>query len=141
MLEKQMNRFIYAIEVAVSIALVAVAALLVVSLGTQLFEVIAGRAAFGREEFTRIISTALEVFIAIELFRIALAYMQHRNVIPTVFEAALVAIARKFVVFEPEVNFLEQAIGLAALLLAIAISWWALKRSGMFSERDEGESQ
>ncbi len=83
----------------------------------------------GREEFTRVISTALERFIVIELFRIALAYMNHSNVIPAVLEAALVAVARKFVVFEPKEDYLATALGLAALLLAICISWWLLKKS------------
>lgn len=129
MVEKQLNRFVFALEIAVSAALVVVAGLLVVTLALQLIGVVTDGLMFGREEFTLIISTALEVFIVIELFRIALAYMNHRNVIPTVLEAALVAVARKFVVFEPKENFLESALGLAALLLAIAISWWLLRRS------------
>lgn len=129
MVEKQLNRFVFALEIAVSAALVVVAGLLVVTLALQLIGVVTDGLMFGREEFTLIISTALEVFIVIELFRIALAYMNHRNVIPTVLEAALVAVARKFVVFEPKENFLASALGLAALLLAIAISWWLLRRS------------
>ncbi len=128
-MEKQLNRFVFALEIAVSAALVVVAGLLVVTLALQLIGVVTDGLMFGREEFTLIISTALEVFIVIELFRIALAYMNHRNVIPTVLEAALVAVARKFVVFEPKENFLASALGLAALLLAIAISWWLLRRS------------
>ncbi len=128
-MEKQLNRFVFALEIAVSAALVVVAGLLVVTLALQLIGVVTDGLMFGREEFTLIISTALEVFIVIELFRIALAYMNHRNVIPTVLEAALVAVARKFVVFEPNENFLASALGLAALLLAIAISWWLLRRS------------
>jgi uncharacterized membrane protein (DUF373 family) len=90
-----------------------------------------------RTEFTFIISTALEVFIVIELFRIALAYMNHRNVIPTVLEAALVAVARKFVVFEPKDAFLESALGLSALLLAIAVSWWLLKRADVMHNGEQ----
>jgi uncharacterized membrane protein (DUF373 family) len=127
--EKQLNRFVFALEIAVSAALVVVAALLVATLGMQLLESVTNGLMFGRDEFTAVVSTALEVFIVIELFRIALAYMNHRNVIPTVLEAALVAVARKFVVFEPKEGYLETALGLAALLLAIAVSWWLLKRS------------
>ncbi len=51
-------------------------------------------------QFNKLIGLVLEVFILVELFRIAVAYMKHENVIPTVLEAALVAVARKFVVFE-----------------------------------------
>ncbi|MBE0418030.1 MAG: phosphate-starvation-inducible PsiE family protein [Coriobacteriia bacterium] len=129
MIEKALNRFVLALEVAVSVALVVIAALLVVTLVVEVAGIVTGGFTLDRTEFTRIISTALEVFIVIELFRIALAYMKHSNVIPTVFEAALVAVARKFVVFEPKEDYLQTALGLAALLLAIGISWWLLKQS------------
>ena len=73
----------------------------------------------------------LQVFILVELFRIAIAYMKHENVIPTVLEAALVAVARKFVVFEGTsgLEYVLAAVGLSALLLAVAISWWLLTKS------------
>lgn len=128
-IERYMNRFVLGLEVAVTIALVVIAAMLVVTLGIQLAGIATDGFVMERAEFTRVISTALEVFIVIELFRIALAYMKHSNVIPTVLEAALVAVARKFVVFEPVEDYLATALGLAALLLAICISWWLLKRS------------
>jgi len=131
--EKQLNRFVFALEIAVSAALVVVAGLLVITLAMQLLATISDGLMFGRDEFTLVISTALEVFIVIELFRIALAYMNHRNVIPTVLEAALVAVARKFVVFEPKEDYLQTALGLAALLLAIAVSWWLLKRADVLN--------
>jgi uncharacterized membrane protein (DUF373 family) len=88
-------------------------------------------------EFNRVISTILEVFILVELFRIAVAYMRHDHVIPTVLEAALVAVARKFVVLEPARDFLQLALGLTALLLAVAISWWLIAHSGKL----EGETE
>lgn len=129
MIEKLLNRFVFALEIIVSAGLVAVAALLVVTFGMQLLEAATSGVQFGREQFTTVISTALEVFIVIELFRIALAYMKHENVVPTVFEAALVAVTRKFVVFEPKGDYMQSAFGLASLLLAIAVAWWLLKRS------------
>ncbi|MBW6468869.1 MAG: phosphate-starvation-inducible PsiE family protein [Coriobacteriia bacterium] len=128
-IEKALNKFVLGLEIAVSAALVVIAALLVVTLAVELTGIVTGGLTMDRSEFTRIISTALEVFIVIELFRIALAYMKHSNVIPTVFEAALVAVARKFVVFEPKEDYLQTALALAALLLAIGISWWLFKKS------------
>jgi uncharacterized membrane protein (DUF373 family) len=128
-IEKALNRFVLALEIAVSAALVVIAGLLVITLAVELTAIVTGGLTIDRNAFTGIISTALEVFIVIELFRIALAYMKHSNVIPTVFEAALVAVARKFVVFEPKEDYLATALGLAALLLAIGISWWLLKQS------------
>ncbi|HET6497606.1 MAG TPA: phosphate-starvation-inducible PsiE family protein [Coriobacteriia bacterium] len=129
-IQTQLNRFVLAVEVVVSAALVVIASLLVISLGVQLLGTVTDGLEFGRAEFTRLVSTALEIFIVIELFRIALAYMNNRDVIPTVLEAAFVAIARKFVVFEPTAEYyLQTAIGLAALLVALAISWWLLRKS------------
>jgi uncharacterized membrane protein (DUF373 family) len=129
MIEKQLNRVVFALEIAVSIALVAIAALLVVALALEIASVVTDGLQFGRDEFTRVISTALEIFIVIELFRIAIAYTAHRNVVPVVLEASLVAVARKFVVFEPKGDYLESALGMAALLVAVGISWWLLKQS------------
>jgi len=127
--EKLLDKVVMALEIMVSAALVIIAALLVVSLAIQIAEVVTSGFEFGRTEFTRVISTALEVFIVIGLIRIALAYMKKTDVIPTVFEAALVAVARKFVVFEPTEDYLQAAFGLAALMLAIGISWWLLRRT------------
>jgi uncharacterized membrane protein (DUF373 family) len=137
-IEKALNKFVLGLEIAVSAALVVIAALLVITLAVELSGIVTGGFTLDRTEFTRIISTALEVFIVIELFRIALAYMKHTNVIPTVLEAALVAVARKFVVFEPKEDYLQTALGLAALLLAIGISWWLLKKSNVCELSDIG---
>ena len=76
-----------------------------------------------------ILGTVLQVFILVELFRVTIAYMKHENVIPTVLEAALVAVARKFIVFESSDNYLTTAAGLAVLLLAVSVSWWLLAKS------------
>lgn len=124
-----LNKAIIGIEVLVAIALVVVAAGVLISLGLQMFEVASSGLSISRTEFNLIISTVLEVFILVELFRIAIAYMKHENVIPTVLEAALVAIARKFVVFEDKTDYLQTAVGMSALLLAVALSWWMLSRS------------
>lgn len=127
--EPLLNKVVFAIEVIVAAGLVVLSGLALIALGLDIYDVATGGLELTREEFTTVISTVLEVFILIELFRIAIAYMMHRNVIPTVMEAALVAVARKFVVFEPKEGILPSAAGLAALLLAIAISWWLLKEA------------
>jgi uncharacterized membrane protein (DUF373 family) len=116
------------IEVLVSLALVIIAAGVLISLGMGMMEVAGHGLPITTETFNRLIGVILEVFILVELFRIAIAYMKHENVIPTVLEAALVAVARKFVVFEGGENYLFTALGLSALLLAVAVSWWLLAR-------------
>ena len=117
------------IEVLVALALVALATLALVALAVGMFHVATNGIALTHPEFTEIIDTILEIFILVELFRIAIAYMRHENVVPTVLEAALVAVARKFVVFEASGDYLKSSIGLAALLLAVALSWWMLAKS------------
>ena len=131
-----MDRFLKAlhwatviIEVLVAIALIALAAGAVLELFREMVLLGSTGLALTRQEFNAIIGTVLEIFILIELFRIAVVYMRHENVIPTVLEAALVAIARQFVVFEGGSSYLQTAVGLAALLIAVSVSWWLLSRS------------
>lgn len=129
MIEKQLKRFVFVLELAVSVALIIIAILLTISLGYSLLQAITDELVLGREEFTALISSVLEVFIVIELFRVALAYLTHRNVVPIVLEAALVAVARKLIVFEPQGDYLLSALGLASLLIAVGLSWWLLSKA------------
>jgi uncharacterized membrane protein (DUF373 family) len=124
-----LNMAIVAIEVVVAVALIALAGGAILALGVEMFHLATAGGILTSREFNRIIGTILEIFILVELFRIAMAYMRHENVIPTVLDAALVAVARKFVVFEGSQNYLQTALGMSALLLAVAISWWMLSRS------------
>ncbi len=134
---KWLNRAIIGIEVLVALALVLLAVGALIALGMEMYEVAVSGMALTRTEFNSIIGTVLEIFILVELFRIAIAYMRHENVIPTVLEAALVAIARKFVVFEGKEDYLATAAGMSALLLAVAISWWMLARSNACELRED----
>lgn len=141
MLERFTNRFIRAlhwativIEVLVALALVALAAGALFALARELFEMAQGATVLTTVEFNKVIGTILEIFILVELFRIAVAYMRRVHVVPTVLEAALVAVARKFVVFEGGTNYLMTAVGLSALLLAVATSWWMLAHSGALED-------
>jgi len=124
-----LNMAIVAIEVVVAVALIALAGGAILALGVEMFHLATAGGILTSSEFNNIIGTILEIFILVELFRIAMAYMRHENVIPTVLEAALVAVARKFVVFEGSQTYLQTALGMSALLLAVAISWWMLSRS------------
>jgi uncharacterized membrane protein (DUF373 family) len=128
MVLKALNKAVYVIEVLVACALVIMTIMAVVTLSVELFNVIVGNHILLSADFLRLISIILEIFILIELFRIAVAYMTHQNVLPTVFEAALIAVARKFVVFEIANQTLQSALALTVLLLAVAISWWLLAR-------------
>jgi uncharacterized membrane protein (DUF373 family) len=134
---KGLHWAIVIIEVLVALALVALAVLTLMALFYELLHVSTNGIVLVTAEFNKIISTVLEVFILVELFRIAVAYMRHEHVIPTVLEAALVAVARKFVVLEPGRDFIQLALGLSALLLAVAISWWLISHSGTLESEAE----
>jgi uncharacterized membrane protein (DUF373 family) len=122
------------IEVLVALALVALAGMALAALFTDMAAIARTGITLTPAEFNAVISTILEIFIMIELFRIAVAYMRHDHVVPTVLEAALVAVARKFVVFEGGENYLQMALGLSCLLLAVAVSWWLLTRANTLED-------
>jgi uncharacterized membrane protein (DUF373 family) len=89
-------------------------------------------AASGVDAYTKILDGTLLVFVIAELFKIALAYIRHEDVIPTVMEAALVAVARKVVVLnvhEAPTAVLMRSGALGLLLLALAVGWFLLIRA------------
>jgi uncharacterized membrane protein (DUF373 family) len=117
------------IEGFVAALLVALAAWGGVSLALAIFEVVGGGTAFKLDRYIGVLDIALVIFIIVELFRIAVAYLRHADVIPTVLEAGLVAVARKLVTFDTHVaasDVLMKAGGLAILLLAVGITWYLL---------------
>jgi uncharacterized membrane protein (DUF373 family) len=122
------NKIVVYIEGAVTGLLVVLAALGVVDIVIKMLEVTRADGFMTPDGITRTIDTVLVVFIVIELIRIALAYMQHKNVIGTVLEAGLVAVVRKLVIFESTDQMLEKALALAVLILAVGITWYLLRK-------------
>jgi uncharacterized membrane protein (DUF373 family) len=112
---------------------IAVVALLAV-LGAVRFIPSAAQEMFNESESAphviAMISDLLLAFIAIELLRIAVAYIRRVNVMPTVIEAGLVALIRQVVLFHPKDDVLSAAGGLALLVLSLGILWYLLARSG-----------
>ncbi len=81
--------------------------------------------------YYQVIDATLTIFVVIELFKIAVAYMRHEDVVPTVMEAALVAVARKLVVFDthiPATEMLLRASALTLLLVGVAGAWFVIAR-------------
>lgn len=122
------NRVVLYIEGAVTFLLVVLAALGVVDVVIKMFEVTRADGFMTPEGITRTIDTVLIVFIVIELIRIAIAYMQHKDVVGTVLEAGLVAVVRKLVTFESTGQVLENAAALSILILAVGITWYLLRK-------------
>lgn len=132
---ENLNRIVVYIEAAVTALLVLLAALGVVDIVIKMLEVTRADGFMTPEGITRTIDTVLIVFIVIELIRIAVAYMQHKNVIGTVLEAGLVAVVRKLVIFESTDHMLEKAVALSVLILAVGITWYLL-RKGQLCDAD-----
>lgn len=132
-MKERLEKAIYYLELVAAVLLVALA---VVALGGVVLAIWEGtvdyHTFFGTSHLIEIVDKILVFFIVVELFRIALAYMRKKGVVVTVLEAALVAIARKLVVFvEVETGALEKAITLTILTLAIGITWFLLAKSGL----------
>ena len=119
------------VEVAAA-AVIAVVAILAVLAAVRVVPA-AGREllnATGRTaELELMISDLLLTFIAIELMRIALAYIRGVNVLPTVIEAGLVAVIRQVVLFHPKENVLAQASALAILAISLGLVSYLLSKS------------
>lgn len=142
---KVMDQVVVWIEGFVAAALVVIAAWGAVSLVVALVGLFRAGPEFHLEGYIAVLDVALVIFIIVELFRIAIAYLRHEEVISTVLEAALVAVARKFVTFDSHVaasEVLMKAGGLAILLLAVVLTWYALakRNPGLLPADDQGPS-
>jgi uncharacterized membrane protein (DUF373 family) len=125
----------------VAALLVVMAAWGAVSLVVSIWGLLRVGPAFDFNRYIAVLDVALVIFIIVELFRIAIAYLRHTDVIPTVLEAGLVAIARKLVTFDTHAaaaDVLMKAGALAVLLLAVALTWYLLaKRNPSLLETTE----
>lgn len=130
-LSARFDRLVVYIEGAVVVLLTVLAVLGVVDVVLKMLEVTQADGFMSPEGITRTIDTVLVVFIVIELIRIALSYMNHQDVVGTVLEAGLVAVVRKLVIFEGGDNILPKALALSALILAVGITWYLLRRVGL----------
>lgn len=125
------DRLIIYIEGVVVALLTLLAVLGVVDIVITMIEVTRAEGFVTPEGITATIDTVLIVFIVIELIRIGLAYMNHRDVVGTVLEAGLVAVVRKLVIFEGGEDVLAKAIALGVLILAVGITWFLLRKAGL----------
>jgi uncharacterized membrane protein (DUF373 family) len=134
---KLMHQAVELLERVIAVLLIVIAALGAVDLIVELVSAISDKGYLTPESILRVLDSVLVVFIVVELFSIALAYMQRRNVIATVMEAGLVAVVRKLVIFETVGDpqyILMKADALAILILAVGFTWYLLRRSGICDE-------
>jgi uncharacterized membrane protein (DUF373 family) len=134
---KIMHQAVELLERVIAVLLVVIAALGAVDLVVELVAAVSEKGYLTPDTILRVLDSVLVVFIVVELFSIAFAYMERRNVIATVMEAGLVAVVRKLVIFETVGDpqyILMKAIALAILILAVGFTWYLLRRSGICDE-------
>jgi uncharacterized membrane protein (DUF373 family) len=123
---------VQAIEFFVAAVLVLLAAFGALALAYAVYGLIAGGIAHPAERFIQVLDFTLLIFVIAELFKIALAYIRHDEVIPTVMEAGLVAVARKIVVLDthiPALDLLARCAAYGILLAAVGLTWYLLSRT------------
>ena len=120
------------IEYFVAAVLVLMAAAGAFALAYAVYGIIAGGITHLADSFIQVLDFTLLVFVIAELFKIALAYIRHDEVIPTVMEAGLVAVARKIVVLDthiPAMDLLAKCGAYGILLVAVGLTWYLLSRT------------
>lgn len=117
-------------ETLVAIVLAAVVLIAVVIVGITTAKLMLAFPDADSAGIFKVIKSVLDTFIVIELFRITIAYVRHREVIPTVLETALVVAAREIVVIEAGADNPLAAAAVGGTLIAIGITWYLLRRGG-----------
>jgi uncharacterized membrane protein (DUF373 family) len=126
-----MGIVVIGIEGFVAVLLVLLAAWGAVGLVAAILDLVRVGVRFDLDRYVAVLDIALVIFIIVELFRIAVAYLRHEDVIPTVLEAGLVAIARKLVTFDSHAagaTVLMKAAGLGILMLSVGVTWYMLAK-------------
>lgn len=76
----------------------------------------------GSEQLGHVVDHILAVFILIELLVTAVAYIRGHDIVRRIFEAMLVALARKLISLDEAASF-EKVGSLSLLLVAVGVAW------------------
>ena len=119
------------IEIVIAFILVFLAIFGLGYLFSHLIKLIRIETFLGPKEIHKILDIALSLFLAVELFRIAIAYIAaHTKVLSTVIEAAFVAVARKVVLYDFRdyhgIDGLYAAISLAIIMVVLAYTYYVV---------------
>ncbi len=119
-------RVVLAVELVIAFAILAALILGVGYLVAALARSVAGSVVLDPEQLSSFLDVSLTLFVAIELFRIAVAYLSDEDVLHLVLEAAFVAIVRKIVLFDLAKSGLTGAAAYGLLLLVVAVAYVAV---------------
>lgn len=119
------------VAVLLSLAMVIVLAFTVFDLGIFLFSALSLSSDFRSEKVfvIEVFGLFLNILIALELLENITAYLRKHVVqVELVFITALIAGARKIIILDLAKTTGDQLIGLAAAILALAISYWLIRQ-------------
>jgi uncharacterized membrane protein (DUF373 family) len=121
--KRALRRIVMVLESVLTGALMVMVIFAIAGLGVELVH---PSRFFNSEGVADVIDHIIEVFVLIELLATALAYLERRDIVRRILEAALVAISRKLIAISLGTAPLASAGALAILLLALTAAWWVL---------------
>ena len=133
---------LFVLEAATVAILAALAVLSIMGLVMELPTVV--RPPFlGAEQLGLVVDHVLAVFILIELLVTAVAYIRGHDVVRRIFEAMLVALARKLISLDIATASLEKVGSLSLLLIAVGVAWILVRpyRTGKSSAESASASR
>jgi uncharacterized membrane protein (DUF373 family) len=93
-------------------------------------------------ELLELFGMFLLVLIGIELLHTVKAFIIEREVhLETMFTVAMIAVARKMIVLEPKESPVGTMLGIAALVFALAIGYYVMRRSRLENSNSIPESK
>ena len=128
---------LYGLEAATVVALTLLVVFALLSLMMEVLRVVT-TPFLAAEDLGHVLDHILAVFILIELLATAVAYVRGVNVMRRIFEAMLVALARKLIMLDLATSSLEKVGGLALLLVAVGLAWLLVCRTGHRAAKTAG---
>lgn len=123
---KAAKTILFVLEAAIVVILAGLAVLTIMGLLMELPAVV--RPPFlGSEQLGQVVDHVLAVFILIELLVTAVAYIRGHDVVRRIFEAMLVALARKLISLDIAAASFEKVGSLSLLLVAVGGAWMLVR--------------
>jgi len=136
-----MHHTVLAIVVLAFILLVVLAAIALLSFGQHLLLRFVLSTPIDPTVIIELLDIVLLVFIVIELLNIAISLIDGRRVVYTVFEAMLVAVARKIIVSGTAPISLEKGASLGLITIAVGVTWWLVTHANLNRVTGAGSPQ
>jgi len=96
---------------------------------------------FGLQDLLEVLGFFLMVLIALELLETIKAYLEHKSHLEVVVVVAMIAIARKIIIIDYKSTSPQILYGMAAVILALAVGYYLVKRARDKSPNEEAPRQ